>query len=445
MAKLKTLARLLGYFSTFFSFLTLLKSPPGVPGALMWFPMLLADAWASVIALAGSLGALLGLKMRDRTAIWTGFLGAALAVRHIYRIILPHGNLAQAFGSNWHKRLSPDVRAHLSSSRFRLVQPSVQGVSVRRDVQIGVETDKAPPLLCDVWLPPIHIPRSGLAVLNFHGSLWQAADKGMFNQFLFRRLAGQGHVVFDVAYSLAPTADLKRILADVGRSITWAKTHAGEHGIDPARLVLMGQAGGGHLALLAAYAPHLPDFQTTASAQNLSVHAVISVYGITDMEAFWREYGHTNPLQPEVSSEIRDNLRPRLHDATWLDRLITKSRIFPAYRHANMPGGPLLLVYLMGGTLSEVPQAYHLASPLAHVGPHCPPTLQIFDQYDFVIDASHGRRLHAALRKAGVPSVYIEYPETVHAFDLYLGVSQRVSPSAQAAANDIETFLALAV
>jgi len=108
-----------------------------------------------------------------------------------------------------------------------------------------------------------------------------------------------------------------------------------------------------------------------------------------------------------------------------------------------MPGGALLLVGLMGGTLKEIPEKYLQASPLSHVGSHCPPTLQIFDDNDFIIDASHGRRLHQTLCEKGVTSVYIEDPQTVHGFDQNFGFSRRISPSAQAATFEIERFLTL--
>jgi acetyl esterase/lipase len=170
---------------------------------------------------------------------------------------------------------------------------------------------------------------------------------------------------------------------------------------------------------------------------------VVSLYGITDLEAFFHEFGRSNPAQPKSSAEIRDELRPRLHDRTPLERWLTRQRIFPAYRHANLPGGALLLVYLLGGTLKEVPDRYRLCSPIQHAGAGCPPTLQFFGSEDFVIDAAHGRRLHQKLCAAGAVSLYVEYPHTVHAFDHYFGVSRRVAPAAQTAVYDIERFLAL--
>lgn len=60
---------------------------------------------------------------------------------------------------------------------------------------------------------------------------------------------------------------------------------------------------------------------------------------------------------------------------------------------------------LLGGTPDEAPDAYRRGSPVSHVRPGCPPTLQVFGDDDFVVDISHGRRLHALLLEAGVPSV----------------------------------------
>jgi acetyl esterase/lipase len=136
---------------------------------------------------------------------------------------------------------------------------------------------------------------------------------------------------------------------------------------------------------------------------------------------------------------------PYIHDKTWLDNFLTRSRAFPAFRYSNMPGGALLLVNLFGGTLNEVPKKYRLYSPITYVDSCCPPTLQIFGDDDFVIDPSQGRKLHHALQAANVPSVYVELPDTVHAFNQYIGLSHRIAPAAQIATNDIEQFLALMV
>ena len=412
----------------------------------MWIPKLWASAWAPFLALIGGFGALLGWRSGDVSTILTGMLGVALGVRHTIIVTRSHEtNFAQAFGDDWQDCIPPDLRTRLWSKRYRFIQPAPPVVPGERNVSLGKSGTTDESLLCDIWGPPDDVPHTGLAIIYFHGGLWQAADKDFMTQPLFRRLAAQGHVIMDVAYSLAPGADLNRMLGDVKQAIVWMKTHAAEYGVNPERIVLIGVSGGAHLALLAAYAPNHPAFRLLSPSADMSVRAVVSMFGVTDLCAFFQEYGRTNPKQPEYSSQITDDLRPRVYDQTWLDKFMTRTRTFPAYRHLNMPGGALLLVYLLGGTLKEMSDVYRLASPIAHVGRHCPPTLQIFDEQDFVIDSSHGRRLHKALSEAGATSVYIEIPDTVHSFDQYFGVSRRVAPAAQSATYDIERFLALMV
>jgi acetyl esterase/lipase len=439
------LARTLSWLVLFFSLFTLIKSPAGIIGGILWLPRLWASSWAPFLALLGGLGALLGGLSGDPGAVLAGVLGAALCIRHTVIVTRPHDHFTPAFGKDWQERIPAELGRRLASSRYRLIQPADPVVPGQRNVNLGKsgKTDEA--LLCDIWGPPEGVAHTGLALIYFHGGAWQALDKDFLTQPLFRRLAGQGHVIMDVAYSLAPGADLNRMLGDVKQAIVWMKAHALEYKVNPERIVLMGVSGGAHLALLAAYAPGAPAFQMVSPTADMSVRAVVSMFGMTDLDAFFQEYGRSTRKQPETSAQITDDLRPRIHDKTWLDRFMTRSRAFPAYRHANMPGGALLLVYLLGGTLKEIPEAYRQASPLAHVGAQCPPTLQIFDANDFIIDASHGRRLHQALCAAGVPSVYIEIPETVHGFDQYFGVVRRVAPAAQSATYDLERFLALMV
>ena len=445
MPLLVYLSRTLSFLSLFFALFTVIRSPSGLLGGVIWLPKLWASAWAPFLALAGGLGALLGGVRGDLSALLAGLLGAALCVRHTVIVTRPHEYFVSAFGKDWQTRIPPEMLARLGSRRYRLIQPAPPVSPGQRDVNLGRSGATGEALLCDIWQPPHGTPRTGLALIYFHGGLWQALDKDFLTQPLFRRLASQGHVIMDVAYSLAPGADLNRMLGDVKQSIVWMKSHAAEYQVDPHRIVLMGVSGGAHLALLAAYAPAHPAFQAVSPAADMSVRAVVSMFGMTDLSAFFQEYGRSTRKQPETSSQITDDLLPRIHDKTWLDKFINRSRAFPAYRHANMPGGALLLVNLMGGTLKEIPQVYRAASPIVYAGPQCPPTLQICAGNDFVVDASHGRRLHQALCEAGAVSVYIEMPDSVHGFDQYIGVSRRVAPAAQSATYDLERFLALMV
>ena len=437
---MKKFSRILGLISAFFGVLTLIRSPKGGVGGIIWLPKLLAGAWAPFLAIAGAIGAWIGFLYGDRESTVSGLFGAFAGIRHTVRVTKRQDAFELAFGQDWEQRIDPDLWVRLSRP-YQLIQPSKPFGLYQRHVNIG----SAAALYCDLWLPSSEVKRTRLGVIFLHGGLWQALDKDFLSRPLFQRLVNQGHVVMDVAYSLAPEADMKKNVDDVKRSIIWMKENAARLDIDPERIVLIGSSGGAHLALLAAYTPNFPAFQPKQVKVDTSVRGVISLMSISDMVSFFHEYGESNPDQPESSSQITADMLPRIFNETLLDKIMTRSRAFPAYRYSNMPGGALLLVNLFGGTLSEIPETYRLYSPLTHVGAHCPPTLQICADNDFVIDASHGRKLHHALQTQNITSVYVEMPDTVHGFDQYFGVSRRIAPAAQMATNDIEQFLALMV
>jgi acetyl esterase/lipase len=94
----------------------------------------------------------------------------------------------------------------------------------------------------------------------------------------------------------------------------------------------------------------------------------------------------------------------------------------------------------LGGPPDAWPELYRQVSPIVHVGPESPPTLQIVGEHDMYGGARSVAALHAKLLAAGVPAIELRIPRTDHAFDLVL---PEVSPAAQTAIYDVDRFLAL--
>jgi hypothetical protein len=71
--------------------------------ASLWliFPKLLGTALAPYVALAGALGAALGLVYGSSLAIVAGAVGAALAADYVRRVTAPHDGFKRAFGADW--------------------------------------------------------------------------------------------------------------------------------------------------------------------------------------------------------------------------------------------------------------------------------------------------------------------------------------------------------
>ena len=297
--KMHKALRAMAYVSACAGLLSMLKSPAGAWGGAVWLPKLWAASWQPWLGAIGGAAALLGIRYRDRRAVVAGSLGALSGFGYTARVIRKQDHFSPVFGAGWEDRIPAGLRARLPSRRFAFIQPAPPLAPGQRDVVVAERAD-ALPLLCDIWEPPSDVPRTGLAVLFLHGGLWQALDKDFLSRPLFRRLAGEGHVVMDLAYSLSPGAGLAQMREDVKQAILWLKEHSRDYGIDPQRIVLMGVSGGAHLALLAAFAPD----------EGASVRAVVSISGVADLAAFFREYGRTNPKQPEFSSQITEDPAP---------------------------------------------------------------------------------------------------------------------------------------
>lgn len=430
-------SRILSYTSAVLSGSTLIYPRSGWGGALVQLFRLPAEAWALLLAAAGALGALIGLVRRDRRAVSAGLLGALVAARHVRQATAPHAGFDQAFGPDWPSRISPALRSRMSPWRYTPLAPAPPQVPWRRDVVVGTSRfldGGEAPLLADIWLPPAGVPRTGLGVIYLHGSGWHYMDKDYLTRTFFRRLAAQGHVIVDLAYTLSPRAQLGGMMADVMGAIAWLKENGARYGVNPERIVLMGGSAGGHLALLAAYTPHHLELRPPDLKADTSVRAVISYYGVIDL---WASYYY-----------FQAHFDTWLTGRNWLERQVEiglnafgrRIRFIPPDSEGLTLSG--MLTDLLGGTPEEVPHLYDLGSPIRHAGPDCPPTLLIQGGHDaggFVPDA---RRLHQALRDAGVTSVLLEIPNTSHGFDLFF---PRLSPAAQAATYDVERFLALMV
>ncbi len=385
---------------------------------------LVATAVSPFLFLTGSLLALLGLRRRDGVTAVFGALSGVLAGRYITAVSAAHDQFPQTFGPDWQSRLPEAWQKSFLTDRYTFPLPPAPECPWQRDVVIGVQAHTQDPLLADVWSPLEGAPRTGLAVIYLHGSAWHYLDKDVGTRYFFRQLARRGHVIVDVAYTLAPKANYRGSIADVKRAIVWTRAHAAEWGVDPAKIVLMGGSAGGHLTMLAGFAPNHPELDPAdLMGQDTAVAGVISFYGVGDLARV-----HL----------VLDTLPDLMLARNRVDSLMLRYRLMPPY--GQRINNRNMISSWVGGTPEECPHLYRLLSPIHHTGPHCPPTLLLNGAHDVALDVGHHRQIAAALRRANVPVIHVEYPGTEHAFDLFW---PRFSPPAQATLYEIERFLAL--
>lgn len=377
---------------------------------------LIAQALSPVWTTAGALAALIGLLAGDRAAAVGGVLGSVIVVDTMRRVLAPHDGFERAFGPGWDQQIPAARKARLPRRWNGYLRP-VAGPTLHRDIPYA-ELPGGRRLLCDVWLPPEGVLPSGVAMVYLHGGGWQAMDKDTGTRPFFRRLAAQGHVIMDVSYRLCPETNLQGMVGDVKRATAWMRAHAHEYGARPERIVLAGASAGGHLALLAAYTPHVAALAPEGlDTRGSGVHGVIAWYAPADLTRYSGDrFPRDWPLFVRVAHRL--GMVNSLDHLGWAD----------------------LERKLLGGPIREVRDQVRLLSPISYVAPHCPPTLMIYGAHDGLIPIDDPRSLYAALRECGVPAVYLELPWVDHAFDM---AAPQLSPAAQAAYQDVEQFLSL--
>jgi acetyl esterase/lipase len=412
------------------------KAPKGF---MLWFPKLFAGAAAPFTALAGAGGAALGLLSGSPLAVFLGSLAAASSLRYVQAASASHHQFERMFGLGWEDRLSPELKARMLRRHWTWRLPASPRPTLEQDNPFWtIPGAQERNLLCDVWMPPTGTPRSGLALLFFHGSAWTMLDKDVGTRPFFRRLAAQGHVVMDVAYRLFPETDMAGMVGDVKRAVTWMKANAVHYGVNPERIVLGGASAGGQLSMLAAYAPDDPALTPEdVRGQDLSVRGVVSLYGPADLEAC---YFHTSQDKTTRGSKI-----PAAAPNSESGLARPMQRLMGANYHRlgmDKPASAGAFAVMLGGHPDEVPEAYRRFSPIGYIHPGCPPTLLIQGEDDLITPVMSTFALYRKLMEARVPVLCVAYPQTDHGFDLML---PEVSPTAQAALYDIERFLALMV
>jgi acetyl esterase/lipase len=246
---------------------------------------------------------------------------------------------------------------------------TVSGVVVQTDISFG---DDRGPLLLDAYLPTKPAATSTPAVIFVQGGSWHLGDKDEWAFAAKDLVTKTGWRAFSVSYVLdSPTPYLDEV-ADVLDAIEWVKSNAATYGVDPARVGIVGESAGGHLALLAAMSGDGPSSGPTR------VRAVVSWSGFADMALLAGDLGcATSPCSTS-----------------------------PNALGAALEG-------YEKSTLAEDPARWTSTSPVTHVDASDPPTLLIHSA-DEVVPRNQLDTMAAKLKENGVPVSTTVYPGTEH-------------------------------
>jgi pectinesterase len=254
----------------------------------------------------------------------------------------------------------------------RAVPPSVRAVTDITYVRRGAHD-----LKLDLYVPTAAGAAARPAIIFVHGGGWRVGVRANFGPMAIR-MAERGYAAATISYRLSPEAPYPAAIHDAKAAVRWLRTHAGEYGIDPARIAIAGGSAGGQIAALAGVTAGEARFDPDGGpgAVSSAVQAIVNIDGLSDFtseEA--RQYEDDPAKQPSAAS-------------AWF-----------------------------GGRYAQKPATWRDASPLVHVGPGTPPVLFIGSaQRRF----SLGRdEMVARLQALGVPSRVVLLPDTPHSFWLF--------------------------
>ncbi len=169
--------------------------------------------------------------------------------------------------------------------------PPVEGVTNQDRFVPGASGD--PAVRVRVYQPndrPSRLP----ALLWIHGGGYVMGDIDMDDRLMMQTVKRIGCVVVSVDYRLAPENPFPAPVEDCYAALKWLFAHAGELGVDPARIAIGGASGGG--GLCAGLALLTRDRREVKPAFQLLIYPMIddrnvtpASYAITDPRVWHRE------------------------------------------------------------------------------------------------------------------------------------------------------------
>jgi acetyl esterase len=294
------------------------------------------------------------------------------------------------------RRTSTPVEDATDFAAMRAERLKLQGTAVGRLVfgrtAAGAVTEEI--AIGDGSRALVHRPKDAIAplpcVVNFHGGGWVQGNPEQ-SAWLASHIAVRNRIaVISPSYRLAPEDLFPAGVDDCWASLTSIVDRAGELGIDPERIAVMGDSAGGNLAAVTAL--------MARDAGGPALRAQVLIYPGVEMYDRWPSEDR-NAEAPVLTSR---NMR-------------AFARLYLGDQHGTED---------------------FRASPIraaSHAG--LPKTLIITAEHDPLLD--NGARYRDRLVEAGVPVRYVEQEGAIHGFLSLPGVV----PVATDSLDDIVAFL----
>jgi acetyl esterase/lipase len=225
------------------------------------------------------------------------------------------------------------------------------------------------PLMMDVAVPEGDGPHP--LIVYIHGGAWRLGSPYITNP-QYRRMDFLGHfhragfAVASVAYRFTKEAAFPAQLHDCKASIRYLRKHASAFKIDPARIGVIGDSAGGHLATMVAL-----------TGKQKSLEGKVGVKsGSSAVSCAVNWFGPTNFLTMQKQKEK-----------------------LPSLGNTNDPESPES--WLLGGPIMKRKDEARAASPVNHAKKGTPPILLQYGDKDRLVPFEQGEELYKALKVKG--------------------------------------------
>jgi acetyl esterase/lipase len=208
-------------------------------------------------------------------------------------------------------------------------------------------------------------------IVYIHGGAWRIGSPHITNPVyrkmdFLQRFYAAGFAVVRVAYRFTKEAPFPAQLHDCKASIRYLRKHAATLGIDPARIGVMGDSAGGHLASMVALTGKIKSLEGKVGVKEGSSAVSCAVN--------W--FGPTNFLTMQKQKE---NL--------------------PSLGNTNDPESPES--WLLGGPVMKRKAEARAASPVSYAKKGTPPILLQYGDKDRLVPFEQGEELYHALKTKG--------------------------------------------
>jgi acetyl esterase/lipase len=210
-----------------------------------------------------------------------------------------------------------------------------------------------------------------------------------------------GMSVVTVEYRNAKDAPAPAAVQDVRCAMAWVKKNAAKYNFDPNRVVTYGGSAGGHLALMAAYAP--ASFNPPGCTDQPKVVAVLDFYGPTNLAEGLTQRGSSDFTHQWLGTQLP---LPR-ESAPAGETPVAAPAASSANVGANpdgMPAQPRRVLVRWPEPDAKTLELAKAMSPMTYIRPGLPPTFIVNGDSDPTVDPTQSAQLKKALDAAGVPN-----------------------------------------